>query len=58
MTVYVTSGAQESAADSGVRMKSVESLFESGGKHDHDVMVVVVGNSHFHLPFVELLDSD
>jgi hypothetical protein len=55
VTVYVTSGAQESAADSGVRMKSVESLFESGGKHDHDVMVVVVGNSHFHLPFVELL---
>jgi len=56
VTVYVTSGVQENAADLGLTVKSVEFLFESGGSHDHDVMVAVVGNSHFHLPFVELLN--
>jgi len=55
VSVYVTSGAQFGSLDSGLTFSSVETLFESGGRHDHDVLISVVGNSHFHLPFVELL---
>lgn len=51
VTVYTTSGAGDFE---GIRRKPIEHLLAGG--HDHDVLVSVVGNSHFHLPFVELLE--
>jgi len=57
LTVYTTSDADVPASlPPGVSacVKSVEELFARNGEHDHDVLVSVVGNSHFHLPFIEL----
>ena len=59
VTVYTTADADPHASlPDGVKLevRPVESLFASNGEHDHDVLVSVVGNSHFHLPFVELTD--
>lgn len=58
VTVYTTSGAPETrdnALDSGITFKSVEALFDNHGVHEHDALLVVLGNSHFHVPFLELL---
>jgi hypothetical protein len=58
VTVYTTSGAagaDMNPADAGIVFRSVEELFNSNGAHDHDALLVVIGNSHFHVPFVELL---
>ena len=57
LTVYTTSDANVPASlppGVNIRVKPVEELFASDGQHDHDVLVSVVGNSHFHLPFIEL----
>ena len=57
LTVYTTSEADVSASlppGVSVSIKSVEELFANSGEHSHDVLVSVVGNSHFHLPFIEL----
>jgi len=54
--VYTTSGADVPASiPPGVRLAhgSVDELARRG--HDADVLVSVVGNSHFHLPFIDLL---
>ena len=50
VTVYTTSDAK---SIEGVEHASVDRLLN--GEHHHDVLISVVGNSHFHLPFVELL---
>ncbi len=50
VTVYTTSGAE---ILDGIKQREVDELLN--GTHHHDVLVSVVGNSHFHLPFVELL---
>ena len=57
LTIYTTSDADVPATlPLGVtaKVKPVDSLFASNGEHDHDVLISVVGNSHFHLPFIEL----
>ena len=50
VTVYTTSDAK---SIEGVEHVSVDRLLN--GEHHHDFLISVVGNSHFHLPFVELL---
>jgi len=57
LTVYTTSDADVLASlppGVSVNVKPVEELFANNGEHEHDVLVSVVGNSHFHLPFIEL----
>ena len=57
LTVYTTSDADVLASlppGVNVNVASVEKLFAHNGEHEHDVLVSVVGNSHFHLPFIEL----
>lgn len=63
VTVYTTSEALDtdrSALDSSIEFRHVEELFDSAGDHDHranshNATVVVLGNSHFHVPYLELL---
>ena len=50
VTVYTTSGG---GTIEGVEHRPIEQLLN--GPNPHDVLLSVVGNSHFHLPFVELL---
>ncbi len=50
VTVYTTPGGE---SIKGVEHPPVDRLLN--GDHHHDVLISVVGNSHFHLPFVELL---
>ena len=59
VTVFTTSGgmthsalAEQSGVD--IDVKNIDELLENAGEHPFDVMVVVAGNSHFHLLFVEL----
>jgi FkbM family methyltransferase len=59
VTVFTTSGgmthsplAEQSGID--IDVKNIDELLGNAGEHSFDVMVVVAGNSHFHLPFVEL----
>jgi hypothetical protein len=59
VTVFTTSGGMTHSAlakQSGVdiEVKNIDELLGNRGEHSFDVMVVVAGNSHFHLPFVEL----
>lgn len=55
VTVYTTSGGQVAGSEvSGVAVRNVDVLLESGGEHPHDILVVVAGNSHFHLPLLEV----
>ena len=59
VTVFTTSGGMTHsplAEQSGVEIdvKNIDELLGNAGEHSFDVMVVVAGNSHFHLPFVEL----
>jgi FkbM family methyltransferase len=59
VTVFTTSGGMTHSAlakQSGVdiEVKNIDELLGNAGEHSFDVMVVVAGNSHFHLPFVEL----
>jgi len=54
VTVYSTSGAY-GYEGANLKFRNVDELLKSGATHEHDVLVVVVGNSHFHLPFLELL---
>jgi FkbM family methyltransferase len=57
VTVYTTADANPlESLPSGVdiQVRPVDELFANNGAHNHDVLVSVVGNSHFHLPFVQL----
>ena len=59
VTAYVTDGADVPASlPDDVRMSHgpVESVIAGGC--DDDVLVSVIGNSHFHVPFLELLDTN
>ena len=61
LTVYTTSDARVDSAQglsSSIEQRSVEELFDhpSDVQNHHDVLVSVVGNSHYHLPFVQVLD--
>lgn len=49
VTVYTTSDAEVQ----GLKHANIDSVLARG--HDHDVFVCVVGNSHFHVPFIEAL---
>ena len=51
ITVYTTSDAEVA----GLPHANIDSVLAAG--HDHDVFVCVVGNSHFHIPFIEALSS-
>jgi glycosyltransferase involved in cell wall biosynthesis len=58
LTVYTTSEAiptAEDLANTRVTFKSVEVLFDQHGEHEHDALLVVLGNSHYHVPFLNLL---
>ena len=57
VTVYTTAGAGNESAP-GVTFAPLDRLLDeigSTGRHSHDVLVSIVGNSHFHVPFIELL---
>jgi len=49
VTVYTTSGARVE----GLPHANVDEVLAHG--HAHDAFISVVGNSHFHIPFIELL---
>ncbi len=58
LTVYTTQGADvASSTPAGVRLRhaGIDDVFARGS--GHDAFVSVVGNSHFHIPFLEILDS-
>jgi glycosyltransferase involved in cell wall biosynthesis len=58
VTVYTTADADVAAglpADVRIEQRRVDELMAGG--HDHDVLVSVVGNSHFHLPFIQLVQQ-
>ena len=57
VTVYSTADAGSEGAP-GVTFAPLDHLLNeigSTGRHAHDVLVSIVGNSHFHVPFIELL---
>jgi len=57
VTVYTTADANVAASTpEGVRLRSgrIDDVIAHGS--DHDVFVSVLGNSHFHVPFLEVLD--
>ncbi len=57
ITVYTTSGGLVPGSEvDGVPVRNVDVLLESAGEHPHDILVVVAGNSHFHLTLLELTD--
>jgi len=51
VTVYTTSDAQVE----GLPHANIDTVLADG--HDHDVFVCVVGNSHFHIPYIQALGS-
>jgi FkbM family methyltransferase len=55
VTVYTTSDAVVDRS-SGIRQASIEDVFEDPESvaAAHDVFITVIGNSHFHLPFVQV----
>ena len=55
VTVYTTSDANLDAAAqaAGITQRAIQDLPTSAA--EHDVVLSVVGNSHYHLPFVEIL---
>jgi glycosyltransferase involved in cell wall biosynthesis len=57
LTVYTTGDAI--IHDPAIEQRSVDELFADPtlASERHDVFVSVVGNSHFHLPFVQLLSN-
>ncbi len=58
VTVYTTADADIAGglpADVTIEQRRVDELMAGG--HDHDVLVSVVGNSHFHLPFIQLVQQ-
>ena len=57
VTVYTTSGGQVDGAESNgrIEVRNVDELLANDGKHSHDIVVVVMGNSHFHLPFLDVI---
>lgn len=58
VTIYTTADADVAAglpADVTIKQGRVDELMAGG--HDHDVLVSVVGNSHFHLPFIQLVQE-
>jgi glycosyltransferase involved in cell wall biosynthesis len=58
LTLYLTASSLEDTAKSvtGIfTIRPVSDLLARNGHHDHDFLISVVGNSHFHLPFIELL---
>jgi len=55
LTVYTTTSAQ---VVDGLSQRSVQDLIDGkGAARGQDVIVSVIGNSHFHIPFVRLLQS-
>lgn len=57
VTVYVTSSASSQVpAGSKFRIKPASHLIKvARNAHAHDVLIIVLGNSEFHLPFLHLL---
>lgn len=49
VTVYTTTDAKVD----GLKHANIDAVLADG--HDHDVFVCVVGNSHFHVPYIEAL---
>ncbi len=58
VTVYTTADADVVGSQSdGVTIGQGRIDDVIAGGHEHDVFVSVIGNSHFHLPFIEVLES-
>ena len=58
LTVFTTSGAEpDPILDLGITFRPIEDVFAdpAGVAGMHDVFVVVLGNSHFHLPFLDVM---
>lgn len=58
LTLYATESALAHLAENkpaGVTVRGVSELLAANARHEHDELIAVIGNSHFHLPFVELL---
>ena len=54
LTVYTTAGAK---SEPGMAFRSIDEALAAPRRieADHDVFVTVVGNSHFHTPFIEVM---
>ena len=59
VTVYVTSSAEVSSWKThGLQFRRVDDLFRlKRNRHGHDALITVLGNSHFHLPFLQLAEK-
>ncbi len=58
VTLYATAGANAAASlppDVRIEHRPFDELVEHG--HDCDVLVAILGNSHFHLPMLRLLEE-
>lgn len=56
LTVFTTSGAEPTP---GIRMRPVDELLADprAAEAEFDAIVTVVGNSHFHVPFLQLMNE-
>ena len=52
LTVYTTADAR---VDSHIKSGTIDSVLANGA--DHDSFVSVIGNSHFHVPFIEVMKT-
>ena len=52
VTVYTTTGGE---VEENIKHANIDEVITNG--HDHDVFVTVVGNSHFHIPFIEVMNK-
>jgi FkbM family methyltransferase len=52
LTVYTTADAQ---VDQHIKSGTIDSVLAHGS--DHDSFVSVIGNSHFHVPFIEVMKT-
>ena len=52
VTVYTTSGG---IVEETMKHANIDEVIING--HDHDVFVTVVGNSHFHIPFIQVMNK-
>jgi len=57
VTVYTTSDARPDGLPSFERLDGLLDRVAATGHHGHDVLISVIGNSHFHLPFLQLLSQ-
>ena len=56
LTIYTTADAEPSLSNDGdIKHRPLADIFNKGS--NHDVFVTLLGNSHFHLPMLELMQT-